>query len=109
MLSAGIPIIEAIDSLIGESKGGPKKLLEQLKNDLNQGKTVADSFAKSPKSFDPVSVSLIKASEEAGTLEKTLQDLKINIKKNMEFSEKVKTALLYPVIVMVVFSLVIFM
>ena len=64
MLSAGIPIIEAIDSLIGESKGGPKKLLEQLKNDLNQGKTVADSFAKSPKSFDPVSVSLIKASEE---------------------------------------------
>src|SRR3989344_1249475 len=102
LIASGIPILEAIDSLLGESKGQTKKVLQLLKDDLNQGKTMADSFAKLPNAFDPVTVNLIKAAEEAGTLETTLKDISTSIAKDLEFSGKVKGALVYPVLVVVV-------
>lgn len=103
MLSAGIPILEAVDSLLEGSKGGQKKLLETLRDDLGQGQHVNASFAKFPKVFDPVIVNLIKASEEAGTLDVTLKELKDTIKKENEFADKVKSALIYPTIIVIVF------
>ncbi len=107
LISSGIPIIEAIDSLLGESKGQTKKVLVILKDDLNQGKTIAESFAKSPNAFDPITVNLIKAAEEAGTLETTLKDISTSIAKDLEFSGKVKSALAYPILVVVVLVAVI--
>ncbi len=59
-----------------------------------------------PAVFDPVTVNLIKASEEAGTLETTLKDLKAHIQRDMEFSDRVKSALIYPIVIMCVFVLV---
>lgn len=102
LIASGIPIVEAVDSLIGDSKGQSKKVLLLLKEDLNQGKTIAESFARSPGAFDPVTVNLIKAAEEAGTLETTLKDISASIAKDLEFSSKVKSALAYPVLVVVV-------
>ncbi len=102
LIASGIPIIEAIDSLVDDSKGQIRKLLLVLKDDLNQGKTIAESFARSPKAFDPVTINLIKASEEAGTLETTLKDISTSVAKDLEFSGKVKGALAYPVLVVVV-------
>lgn len=106
MFSAGIPIIETVDSLLEDSKGNQKKLLETLRSDLMQGKRVYESFSKFPKIFDKVTVNIIKASEEAGTLDQTLKDLKDNIKKDMEFSDKIRSAMIYPLIILVVFSMV---
>lgn len=103
MLNAGIPILEAIDSLLEDSKGNSKKILEQLKSDINQGNTISSSLARSPKAFDTITISLIKASEESGTLDQTLKDLTMSVKKDMEFSEKIKSALAYPILVIVVF------
>jgi type II secretory pathway component PulF len=107
LIAAGIPIIETIDSLLSEAKGQTKKVLQLLREDLNQGRTIAESFAKSPNAFDPVTVNLIKAAEEAGTLETTLKDISMSIAKDIEFSGKVKSALAYPVLVMVVLVAVI--
>lgn len=103
MLSAGIPILEVVDSLLEDAKGNPKKLLESLKADLSQGNHVSDAFAKFPKIFDKITVNLIKASEEAGTLDVTLSDLKTSIKKDAEFSDKIKGAMTYPVLIFFVF------
>jgi len=69
---------------------------------------VSASLAHFPRSFDKVTVNLIKASEEAGTLEVTLVDLRNHIREEMEFIDKIKFALLYPVIIMIVFALVLF-
>src|SRR3989344_3112685 len=74
----------------------------QPKEDLNQGKSIAESFARFPKSFDPTTVNLIKAAEEAGTLETSLKDLVQSIKKDVEFIGKVKSALAYPILVVIV-------
>src|SRR3989344_7553383 len=102
LLASGIPIIEAIESLIEESKGNSLKILKTLEEDLNQGKTIAYSLSRHPKTFDPITVNLIKASEEAGTLETTLKDLTETIEKDMDFTSKVKSSLLYPSIILLV-------
>jgi len=106
LLAAGIPILEAIESLLEDSKGTQKKVLTVLKDDLEAGKHIHSGFEKFPKIFSKVTVNLIKAAEEAGTLETTLKDLKKTAQEEMEFIDKVKSALFYPIIIMAVFFLV---
>lgn len=103
MLSSGISILEIIDSLLEDAKGNQKKILEVLRQDLIQGKRIHASFAKFPATFDKVTVNIIKAAEEAGTLEITLKDLKENTKKEMEFKDKIKSALIYPILIIIAF------
>lgn len=103
MLTAGIPILEVVDSLLEDAKGNQKKLLDSLKADLTQGNHVSDALSRFPKIFDKITVNLIKASEEAGTLDVTLADLKDSIKKDAEFSDKIRGALTYPVLIFFVF------
>lgn len=103
MLSAGIPILETVDSLLEDAKGNQKKLFQVMREDLMQGKRIYTSLAKFPDVFDKVTINIVKASEEAGTLDVTLTDLKKSIKKDMEFSDKIKSALFYPIFIMVVF------
>lgn len=104
MLSAGIPILEAVDSLLDGAKSNQKKILEILREDISQGQHVYMSFAKFPNVFNKVTIQIIKASEEAGTLEVTLKDLRETIKKQAEFADKVRSALLYPMFIIIVFS-----
>ena len=106
MLSAGIPILETINSLLEDAKGNQRKLLTTLRDDLDQGQHVYYTFSKFPNIFDKVTVNIIKASEEAGTLDVTLKDLKDTIRKDMEFNDKIRSALIYPVFIMGVFVLV---
>lgn len=109
MLAAGIPILEAVDSLLEDAKKNQKKVLETLRADLVQGRQVHESFAKFPKIFDKVTVNIIKASEEAGTLDATLKDLKDTIRKEIEFNDKVRSAFIYPLFIVVVFGGVLIM
>ncbi len=103
MLSAGIPILETVDSLQEDAKGNVKKILDELSEDLIQGRHMYSTFEKFPYVFDKVTVNIVKASEEAGTLETTLKDMKDQIKKGMEFNDKIKSALTYPIFIGFVF------
>ena len=84
MLSSGIPILDAVDSLLEDARGGQKKILETMRDDLVQGEHIHVTLAKFPRVFDRVTVSVIRASEEAGTLDITLKDLRGTIQKEME-------------------------
>lgn len=103
MLSAGIPILETVDSLLDGAKGNTKIILNTLREDLIQGKRIYTTFSKFPKAFDKVTVNIIKASEEAGTLNTTLKDLVDIIRKDIEFNDKIKSALVYPLFIFLVF------
>lgn len=109
LLSSGIPILEAVHALEEEARGSTKKILGILEEDLNQGKTISESFARFPKAFDPVTVNIIKAAEEAGNLDTTLKDLTHTIKKDIEFTNKVKGGLVYPALVIMILLAVILM
>ncbi len=109
MLSAGIPILDVVNSLLEDTKGGQRKILETLHEDLIQGKHVYATFSKFPRVFDKVTVSVIKASEEAGTLDVTLKDLKRTVQKEVEFADKVRSAMIYPVFIIFIFFAVLLM
>lgn len=106
MLSSGIPILETVNSLLEDSKGGSKKLLEVMRDDLAQGQHLYNTFQKFPKSFDQVTVNIVKAAEDSGTLDTALEDLKMNIRKEIEFNDKIRSALIYPAFILIVFVLV---
>lgn len=103
MLTAGVPILESVNSLLEDSKGGAKTLLETMRDDLSQGERLHVTFSKFPNAFSKVTVNLIKAAEEAGNLNIILHDLKSSIRKEMEFTDKIRSALIYPMLIMVVF------
>lgn len=103
MLTSGIPLFDAIVSLIETSTGSKKKFLEIIKKDLNQGQPLSFSLAKFPDSFDAMAIHVIKNAEESGTLKQALKDYAITLKKDAEFLQKVEAALLYPVMVFIVF------
>lgn len=103
MLTAGVPILEAVNSLLEDAKGSSKTVLENIRDDLAQGERLYVTFSRFPRTFSKVTVNLIKAAEEAGTLTTILHDLKDSIRKEMEFTDKVKSALVYPLLIMTVF------
>lgn len=106
MINAGIPILEAVDSIIEDSKGNTKKIIESVRDDLIQGKSLSTAFSKFPSVFDKVTINVVKASEEAGTLEIVLKDLKTQLQKDMVFMDSVKSAVTYPIIIFVLFFVV---
>lgn len=104
MVNAGLTTAESVASL-GEDATGPTKLmLKGISDDLNQGKPLHSAFAKYPLVFDEVTVAIVKAAEESGTIDVVLKDIKTTVKKDIEFTDKIKSALTYPVIIMVVFG-----
>ena len=106
MLSAGIPLLESIDALLDGAKGRMKIVLVRLRKDSEAGKTIADSFAQFPNSFDSIAINLIHGGEQAGNLEEILKDLAETIRREIEFSSKVKGALAYPIFVMLIFAII---
>lgn len=103
MIAAGISILSAVESLLEDAKGNQKIVLETLNDHIYQGKRLFTAFAEFPQIFDKVTVNIIKAAEESGTLDVVLKDVKDNIRKEMEFNDKLKSALMYPVLIMFVF------
>ena len=103
MIAAGISILSAVESLLEDAKGNQKIVLQTLNDHIFQGKLVYSAFAEFPQIFDKVTVNIVKAAEESGTLDVILKDIKDNIRKEMEFNDKLKSALMYPVLIMFVF------
>jgi type II secretory pathway component PulF len=103
MLSSGITLVEAIDSMLEDAKGSFKIFLTVLRDDIQQGKRIYLSLSKFPNIFNKVTVNLIKAAEEAGTLDSTVKQVQINLQKDTEFTDKVKSALTYPLFICIVF------
>jgi len=103
MISSGIPILETVDSLLEDSKGNTQKVLQIIREDMLQGNHLYTSFTKFPDVFDKVMVNVIRASEEAGTLDVTLKDIRDQLEKEIEFQDKVKSAMIYPIFIVLVF------
>jgi len=103
MIGSGISILEVVKSLQEDALGGQKVVLNEMVSDLTQGKRLYVTLAKFPKVFDRVSVNVIRASEEAGTLDVALRDLRATLQKDMEFNDKIRSALTYPFFIIVVF------
>lgn len=103
MLTAGIPIMEAVVSLEDDASGNMKKALKVLHETLNNGEPLSKALGRMPNAFDQISVNLIRAAEAGGTLEETLHDIVQTTKKELAFSEQLRNTMIYPLFVMGVF------
>lgn len=103
MIDAGLPIVQCLEIQISQMESPVFKfVLKEVKNDVETGSTLADAMRKHPKAFDELFVNLIAAGEVGGILDTILLRLAAFLEKIMKLKAKVKGALMYPSIVMVV-------
>ncbi|MGC9043464.1 MAG: type II secretion system F family protein [Myxococcota bacterium] len=103
MINAGLPLVTCLD-ILGNQSDNPalKKILLQVKSDVEGGSTFADALRKHPKVFDDLFVNLVAAGEIGGILDTIMNRLAAYIEKNEKIVKKVKGAMTYPLAVLVV-------
>ena len=105
--NAGLPILRSLRILENQSKGGRlKNSLMDVCEEIESGSTLSEAMAKSPKAFDRLYVNMIKAGEAGGALEAILQRLADFMERAEALKRKVKGAMIYPVVVIMVAVLI---
>lgn len=100
MLRAGITLPEALEIIREETKNKKLiKVLYDLSYEVRKGKSFSSVLSKYKDDFDPVFITMIKAGEESGTLEKSFDYLAKQMLAAHEISQKVKGALMYPAVI----------
>ena len=103
MMKAGVPLLQSFD-IVGKGHNNPAvaKLLSDIKADVETGSSLSQSFRKYPLYFDNLFCNLINAGEQAGILDALLDRLATYKEKIIAIKSKIKSALFYPVSIIVV-------
>ncbi len=101
MISAGLPITEALLILRTQTRGMMSKIVAEILSDVEGGQSLSSSMSKHPEIFSKTYISLIKSGEVGGVLDNVLLRLADNLEKQQEFRNKVKSSLIYPAIIVV--------
>lgn len=102
MIGAGLSLTRAIDALAAQS--GSKKfsgILKDISSGIKGGTTLADSLSKHPKVFSELFINMVKVGETSGNLEEVLRVLADQMKKDHELRSRVKSAMIYPAVIVV--------
>ncbi len=103
MLGAGIPLVQAFEIIgAGHEKPSMRKLLLEIKSDIEGGTSLHEALGKHPLHFDALYVNLTEAGEQAGALESLLDKIATYKEKTEAIKKKVKKALFYPAAVLAV-------
>ena len=103
MMRAGVPLLQSFD-IVARGSSNPRltKLLTDIRTDVETGTSLSSAFRKHPLYFDSLYCNLVEAGEAAGILDALLDRLAIYQEKTMALKNKIKSALIYPVAVLVV-------
>lgn len=110
MVSAGLPLTRALEIMEQQIENPSfKKTITEVKASVESGVTLADSFRRSGEVFDDISVNLIEAGESSGNLDTILTRLAVELEESKKLSDKLRGALIYPIIILVVIIAVVLM
>ncbi|MGB8434324.1 MAG: type II secretion system F family protein [Burkholderiales bacterium] len=103
MMKSGVPLLQAFD-IVGKGHANPRvaKLLLDIKTEVETGSSLAAAFRKFPLYFDALFCNLVQAGEQAGILETLLDRLATYKEKILAIKSKIKSAMFYPVSIIVV-------
>jgi type IV pilus assembly protein PilC len=103
MIKAGVPLLQAFD-IVGRGHGNPSvgKMLLDIKSDIESGTSMAAAFRKFPLQFDALYCNLVAAGEQAGILDTLLDRLAVYKEKMLAIKSKIRSALFYPIVVLLV-------
>ncbi|HUD33878.1 MAG TPA: type II secretion system F family protein, partial [Variovorax sp.] len=103
MMKAGVPLLQAFDIVgRGNANASVAKLLGDIRADVETGSSLSTAFRKFPRYFDTLYCNLVEAGEAAGILEELLDRLATYMEKTEAIKSKIKSALMYPISVVVV-------
>jgi len=103
MLKAGVPMLQAFDIVArGHSNARFARLMMQIKNKIETGSSLSQAFREHPAHFDDLYCNLVHAGETSGTIDAILERLAVYLEKILAIKSKIKSALFYPISVMVV-------
>lgn len=111
LINAGLPLVQSLGTVEEQTSNKPlKNIVGQIIGDVNGGSSMADAFAKYPKVFNQVFISLVRAGETSGTLDKSLERLADQQEHDADMMGKIKGAMVYPAIVLfVIIGVIVFM
>jgi len=103
MMKAGVPLLQSFD-IVGRGNPNPSvtKLLNDIRSDVETGTSLSAAFRKHPMYFDSLYCNLVEAGEAAGILEELLDRLALYMEKTEAIKSKIKSALMYPISVIIV-------
>lgn len=103
MMKAGVPLLQSFE-IVGRGHSNPsvQRLLFEIKADIEKGSSLTQSFARHPLYFDALFCNLVGAGEAAGILDTVLERLAVYKEKILAIKSKIKSALFYPVSIIVV-------
>jgi type IV pilus assembly protein PilC len=103
MMKAGVPLLQAFD-IVGRGNPNPSvtKLLNDIRTDVETGTSLSVAFRKYPIYFDNLYCNLVEAGESAGILDQLLDRLAVYMEKTEAIKAKIKSALMYPITVLIV-------
>src|SRR5690348_10491015 len=108
MINAGLPLVQALDILSRQSENKAlQDVTRQVVYDVESGHTVADALRRHPKAFTDLYVNMVAAGEAGGILDTILMRLATFLEKNDALVGKVKSAMIYPAVIMSVAAIAI--
>jgi len=108
LLNAGLPLVQSLRNVNNQTESKPLKvIISQVIGDVESGSTLAKAMGRYPDVFNQVYISLIAAGEASGTLDKALERLADQQEKDADVVSKVRGAMVYPLIVLVVMGAVV--
>jgi type IV pilus assembly protein PilC len=109
MLDAGLPLVQCLEILGSQEENRTfQAIINQVRTDVESGSSLADAMRKHPKAFDNLFTNMVAAGESGGILDIILQRLSVYIEKAVKLNSQVKAALIYPVSIIVIAALVVF-
>lgn len=109
MISAGVPIVRCLSALQNDSESlYLREVLANVTKDVESGHTLGDAFAKYPKVFNDVYVNMVRAGEAGGILDDILKRLALQVEQDATIRKKIKSAMMYPVVILTVTVLAFF-
>lgn len=107
LIDAGLPLMQSLHSVYDQtSNKALRTVISQVINDVESGTTLSAAMTKHPKVFNKVYLSMIAAGETSGTLNQALDRLALQQEKDADLSGKIRGAMVYPVIVLLVMFVV---
>lgn len=108
LINAGLPLVQSLRNVSGQTQNKALQvIIGKIINDVEAGSSFSASLAKYPKVFNDVFVNLVAAGEASGTLDKALERLADQQEKDAEIIRKIRGAMIYPVIVVLVMVVVV--
>lgn len=111
MLRVGTDLLSAVNILIADAdKPALRNFLLEVRENLTKGEPFYKTFAQYPNTFSPTFVSLVKAAETSGNLQKTFEDLSESLSSEADLRNKIRAAFIYPIVLLsMAFAIMVFL